>query len=168
MNTPARKAWREPMVWLVVGLPALVVVAGFITLYLAITNSGGGSVTNPGWRMGQIQQADLGPDQRAHALGLRVLLREHDGHLEVLPMAGKISRQRALQLLAEHPTDSAQDRSLSLPPGGAGWVSQQPFSELDQHDWKFSLGPGDQSWRLRGRLTRGQRSVVLAPALGED
>ena len=34
LNTPS--AWREPMVWLVVGGPATVVVASFITLALAI------------------------------------------------------------------------------------------------------------------------------------
>lgn len=33
---PARSAWREPMVWLVVGGPAIVVVASFLTLALAI------------------------------------------------------------------------------------------------------------------------------------
>lgn len=31
-----RPAWREPMVWMVVGGPAIVVVASFITLGLAI------------------------------------------------------------------------------------------------------------------------------------
>lgn len=31
-----RPAWREPMVWLVVGGPATVVVASFLTLALAI------------------------------------------------------------------------------------------------------------------------------------
>ena len=35
MSTP-RAAWREPMVWLVVGGPATVVVASFFTLFLAI------------------------------------------------------------------------------------------------------------------------------------
>ena len=33
---PAPPAWREPMVWLVVGGPAAVVVASFLTLGLAL------------------------------------------------------------------------------------------------------------------------------------
>ena len=40
-STPApapAPAWREPMVWLVVGGPAAVVVASFVTLALAIRN----------------------------------------------------------------------------------------------------------------------------------
>ncbi len=36
--TPARRWWREPMMWLVLGGPLLVVVASFITLALAIAN----------------------------------------------------------------------------------------------------------------------------------
>jgi hypothetical protein len=36
MTTLERPAWREPMVWLVAGGPAAVVVASFATLALAI------------------------------------------------------------------------------------------------------------------------------------
>jgi hypothetical protein len=31
-----RPWWREPMVWMVIGLPAVVVVASFVTLGLAL------------------------------------------------------------------------------------------------------------------------------------
>ncbi len=37
-DTPALKWWRVPMVWLVIGGPAVVVVASFATLALAILN----------------------------------------------------------------------------------------------------------------------------------
>lgn len=32
---PNRPWYKEPMMWLVLGLPAIVVVAGFVTLYIA-------------------------------------------------------------------------------------------------------------------------------------
>lgn len=35
---PAQPWWRHGMVWLVIGGPAVVVVAGFVTLALAIAN----------------------------------------------------------------------------------------------------------------------------------
>ena len=76
------------MVWLVFGLPALVVVAGISTLVIAIKHRDGGEVTDQVQRTAQIQQTDLGPDARAGAMGLRVLLRERDGRIEVLPVAG--------------------------------------------------------------------------------
>ncbi len=37
-DSRARTWWREPMMWLVLGGPALVVVASFATLTLAITH----------------------------------------------------------------------------------------------------------------------------------
>lgn len=36
MVRPALPWWRVPMVWLVVGGPALVVLASFVTLFLAV------------------------------------------------------------------------------------------------------------------------------------
>ncbi|CAM3720239.1 hypothetical protein [Roseateles saccharophilus] len=36
LTSPPASAWREPMVWLVVAGPAIVVVASFVSLALAI------------------------------------------------------------------------------------------------------------------------------------
>jgi uncharacterized protein len=47
MGPPTLPWWRIPMVWLVIGGPALVVVAGFITLALAI-DGGDQPVPSPG------------------------------------------------------------------------------------------------------------------------
>lgn len=39
MNHPTpTRAWREPWMWLVLGLPATVVVAGFVTLFIAASD----------------------------------------------------------------------------------------------------------------------------------
>lgn len=47
MGPPTVPWWRIKMVWLVIGGPAAVVVAGFITLALAI-DGGDQPVPNPG------------------------------------------------------------------------------------------------------------------------
>ena len=36
MNRPVLPWWRVRMVWLVIGGPAMVVVAGFVTLFIAL------------------------------------------------------------------------------------------------------------------------------------
>ena len=46
MSEQPRKAHREPMVWLVFGLPALVVIAGIATLVIAIRHRDGGDVND--------------------------------------------------------------------------------------------------------------------------
>lgn len=167
MDAKSKAAYREPMVWLVFGLPALVVAAGIATLVIAIKTSDGGDVSDQVQRTAQIQQTDLGPDARAQALGLRVLLRESAGHIEVLPMAGNFASGQSLRLVAEHPTDSELDRAVILQPNAAktGWLSKEVFEATREHAWKFTLTPGNEAWRLRGRMPKDQSAVVLLPAL---
>ena len=165
MDGQPRKAHREPMVWLVFGLPAAVVVASIAMLVIGIRQRDGGEVSDRVQRTAQIQQTDLGADERAQALGLRMLLRERDGRIEALPVSGHFPRGQTLRLLAEHPTDRARDRTLMLAPQGAGWLSKDKFEDARVHDWKFSLAPGNDSWRLRARMPKAQRAVVLEPAV---
>lgn len=165
MDGQPRKAHREPMVWLVFGLPAAVVVASIAMLVIGIRERDGGEVSDRVQRTAQIQQTDLGADERAQALGLRMLLRERDGRIEALPVSGHFPRGQTLRLLAEHPTDRARDRTLMLAPQGAGWLSKDKFEDARVHDWKFSLTPGNESWRLRARMPKAQRAVVLEPAV---
>ena len=165
MSEQPRKAHREPMVWLVFGLPALVVIAGIATLVIAIRHRDGGDVNDAVSRMAQVQQTDLGADERARALGLQALLRERAGRVEVLPIAGNFPRGQTLRLVAEHPTGRTQDRVLLLPPDGKGWLSQEKFEDARGHAWKFTLTPGNEGWRLRARMPKEQSAVVLSPAL---
>lgn len=170
MEVKKTKAYREPMVWLVFGLPALVVVAGITTLVIAIKTSDGGDVTDQVQRTAQIQQTDLGPDARAQDMGLRVLLRESAGRIEVLPMAGNFPSGQSLRLVAEHPTDRAQDRAVILQPNAdkSGWLSKDAFEAARTHAWKFTLTPGNEQWRLRGRMPKEQSAIVLLPALAQE
>lgn len=52
-EAPKRPAWKEPLVWLVVGLPASVVVAGVITVVIAVRGADPVLPTTPA-----AQQAD--------------------------------------------------------------------------------------------------------------
>ncbi len=161
-----RPAWKEPMVWLVAAIPAASVVASVALLVSAARSSGNDdAVADRVQRTAQIQQTDLGADERAQALGLRMLLRERDGRIEALPVSGHFPRGQTLRLLAEHPTDRARDRTLMLAPQGAGWLSKDKFEDARVHDWKFSLTPGNESWRLRARMPKAQSAVVLEPAV---
>ena len=52
-----------------------------------------------------------------------------------------------------------------LAPQGAGWLSKDKLEDAHVHDWKFSLTPGNESWRLRARMPKAQSAVVLEPAV---
>ncbi len=162
---PHRPAWREPMVWLVVALPAAVIVAGISTLVIAVRAGGSDALPDAVRRTAQIQVADLNPDARAQALGLAVLLRVDGDALEVLPVSGAIDRAAPLRLRLLHPTAAVGDRDLTLAPSTRGW--RAPHALDGSHDWRLELGSDDAQWRLVGRLSARQRAARLSSALVE-
>lgn len=162
--------WRNPMLWLIVGLPVAVIVAGFATLAVAINAGGSDAIPDEVRRTAQIQTSELGPDERASTLKLSAVLSVRDGFLEVLPASGPLVddvalRGRPLRLLLQHPTLAAADRELKLMPTATGWRVDHRLDT--DHDWRLQLLPEGTAWRLRARLPAGQRGVLLAPAVGE-
>lgn len=161
-----RPAWREPMLWLVVGLPLASVVAGLMLVASAISSGGADTVSDDVRRTAQIQVTELGPDARAKELKFSAVLRVEGSIVEVLPANGPFKRNQALLLTLSHPTDSMQDRKLILRPSETGWRASGKIP-LD-HDWIARLAPTNSEWRLHGRLQRGRHATYLAPALAAD
>jgi len=160
-----RPFWREPMMWLVLGLPLASVVAGVILVSLAARDSSD-SVGDVVTRTAQIQVADLSPDARARDLRLSAIVRVDDGFLEVLPVTGEFERQAPLRLVLRHPTQAASDLELRADPGDNGWRAE---ATLDAgHDWKLEVMPEGMPWRLQGRLPAGQRAAHVKPALSGE
>ena len=171
--------WRNPMLWLIVGLPTAVVVAGFATLAIAIGSGGNDAISDVVRLTAQIQTTELGPDERAAALKLSAVLSVHiaDGAhaLELLPatgalfdsasVEGRALRAQPLRLLLQHPTRAAEDRELRLLPTANGWRVEYALNP--GHDWRLQVLPEGGAWRLHARLPAGQRGVLLAPALGD-
>lgn len=158
-----RPAHREPMVWLVWGLPAASVVAGVLLVVTAVRSGGADEVTDKVQRRAQIQVSELGPDQRASAMKLAVILRIGADSIEVLPVSGDVPRTQALVLDLSHPTDSSRDQRLVLQPSGQGW--SVPAKVGIDHDWIARLGPTDGAWRVLGRVQTGGYAVRLGSAL---
>lgn len=164
---PERKSspWKQPVMWLVLGLPAAVVVAGILMVVVA----GGSDAIDTGpdevRRMAQIQTTDLGPDEFASEEKLSAIVRldPERALVEVLPVSGAFDHSAPLQLDLLHPTDQARDRHLQLQPTELGWRSGADIE--GSHDWNVRLGPVDAHWRLQGRLPKGQLATNLRPRL---
>jgi hypothetical protein len=162
MTHDERPAWRNPMVWLVWGIPAASIVAG-VGLVIVAMRQPNDAITDKVRRTAQIQVEDLGPDEVARRQALRAVLRVDDGAIEALPAAGEFDRSHALVATLRHPARAAQDRRVELAPTEAGWRAQ---ADVDlSHDWNVELAAADGRWRLTGRLPKGQRAVAVQPAL---
>ncbi len=158
-----RPAWREPMVWLVAGLPLVSIVAGIALVVIASRSGDSDAVADPVTRTAQIQVADLGPDARAQQLRLTAIVRTDKNLIEVLPVSGEFKRDQPLRIALRHPTRAHSDRALVLQPSPLGWRAAVVID--GSHDWSVQLSPQDGHWRLLGRLPKGQRAAHLKPAL---
>jgi hypothetical protein len=159
-----RPFWREPMVWLVAGLPAASIVASIILITVAVRTGGADTVTDDVKRVAQIQTTDLGPDQLAAEKNLSAVFRVDDKGVEVIRVTGDFTPKASLQLHLLHPSQADQDQHLVLPPGGLGW--RLDGIQLDaSHDWKVELASSEEHWRIKGRLPKQELAARLAPAL---
>lgn len=161
---PARPFWKEPMVWLVWGLPLASVVAGIWLVVVAVRSGGADVVTDNVQRMAQVQTSDLGPDERAAQRKLSAIVQVRPDHVDLTAVTGEFERDAMLELVLTHPTEAAQDQRLPLARTPAGWTAA---AEIDTgHDWNLQLVPDSGAWRIRGRLQKDTQAARLAPAFG--
>ena len=162
MAAPHRHPLREPMLWLVIGLPLAAVVAGLLTLAIAIRAGGSDVIPEEVRRTAQIQVRDLGADEAAQAAHLGFLLEQDRDGLRLRRLTGAPAAVPLL-LRLRHPTDATQDRTLTLQPQGDDWrvAGRVPVD----HDWRVELAPAGEAWRVVGRWPAGAVTVHLMPAL---
>lgn len=166
MNDPRPPSDRrrfEPMLLLVWGLPAAVVVAGFITLGIAIRAGDLDASSDAVQRMAQVQQSDLGADQIAIRRGLSASLRIGQGRVQ-LQLLGASAADDALSLRFEHPTNAALDQEVALRRKDDQWTAAIDLPHAS--GWRLVLQAADASWRLDGHLEGDQGVVVLTPRFG--
>ena len=154
--------WRQPMMWLVIGLPAVTVVALVSLVIMAAGPGSTDSIDTSVRRTAQMQTSDLGPDQAAARLQLAALLRVDRASLELVPLHAGFDTAKPLRLAMRHPVRSELDRDFLLQPSGGTWRVPAPALELG-HDWTLQLAPEGGAWRLQGRLVKGQLSARLQP-----
>jgi hypothetical protein len=145
------KPWYvQPWVWLLIALPATAVVAGMISLYLAVTTSDG-LVVDDYYARGMHINRDLARDRAAQTHGL-------EAHLDI-DMAGNrvtvtlashdYAPPRTLKLSFLHPTRPGHDQQVTLEQVGEGQYAAA-IGELSRGKWYLQLEADD--WRLAGRL----------------
>lgn len=166
-----RRSKRNPVLWLVIGLPIASVIAGVGLVVIALESGSTDAVIDTVERTAQIQVTELAPDARARELKLSAVLRVDRRNIELLPVdggfgEGAVGRDRPLTLTLSHPTEATQDRTLQLQPSELGW--RAPVQLPLDHDWLLQLTPSDGSWRLRGRLHAGQLAAYLGPSLVKE
>ncbi len=157
--------YRERWPWILMAGPAIVVVAGFLTAWLAV-RSDDGLVIDDYYKQGLAINQTLGRSEAAGRLGMKAELQLVDGRLRVL--LGGPAGAGALTLRLVHPTRAGMDQSVHLAAVGPGVYegrlrSSQPgrwHVVLEARDWRLA---GDWQLPAAGALTLGTRSLPASP-----
>lgn len=155
--------YRERWPWILMAGPAVVVVAGAITIALAIA-SFDGLVADDYYKRGLGINRALARDDAARAQALVAAIRFNDARdrVQVVIAAAHPAPHLTLAFVGARPAD---DRTMTLPRVAAG-VYEGNVALPRGGKWRLQLGDGAGTWRLAGKWDASQASVTLRPAPG--
>ncbi|MEO7404735.1 MAG: FixH family protein [Burkholderiales bacterium] len=166
MSTEASVAlpwYREPWPWLLALGPALVIVAGIVTTYLAVVTADG-LVADDYYKRGLTINRELARDARAAALGLTALAHYDADNKQVIVTITGVDPASldSMQLRIVHPARAAADRQVALMGGASGHFTAA-LDEPPQGPARLMLeGAG---WRLVGQGALRREDVPLRSAI---
>ncbi|MDX9707411.1 MAG: FixH family protein [Azospira sp.] len=152
-NTNAKPWYREPWPWLLMAGPAIVVVAGFITAWLAV-KSYDGLVEDDYYKQGLAVSQRLARDQAAADLGIGgELMAGENGQDLRLFLSGNAegTPPQSLQLRVVHPTRAGADQTVILKREAAGFYTGRLATPLQGSGrWHVMLEDEARGWRIAG------------------
>jgi uncharacterized protein len=151
--------YRQFWPWFLIALPGSVVVASFVTLWLAISRPNP-MVVDDYARIARSTEQRLERDQAAAALGVHAEIHFIAGaNIVAVRLLPETVAPESLELRLSHPLIEERDQVIKLMRVPGGWSASL---EPPAGRWYLQLYPGDRFWRLSGEL-EGQRELVLAP-----
>ncbi|QNK00044.1 hypothetical protein [Dyella telluris] len=160
--TQTRSTWREPMVWLLVGLPLASVAIGFALLFAAV-HPGQEDMETVGrvTRVGKLLVAAEDRELPAQVATKGLVLRIKGDMIEAVPMDGDFPRGGKLRLTITSSEPANHGQVIQLSPSELGW---RGVGSLDGgHDWLVELRPENAAWLLRGHWAAQARFARLTP-----
>ena len=166
MNTPRLRAvdkgpwYREPWPWLIMSGPFIVVVAGLITAWLAVTTSDG-LVTEDYYKKGLSINQTIEQSASAARLGLVVTMRVDSDRINIMLKSDDPSFQSppVLTVTVSHPTRAGLDqtRTMALIEGSYSAAFHLPAAG----HWLVLVSDEAQSWRLMGNVILPSRGEIV-------
>jgi len=141
--------YKEPWPWILISGPAIVVVAGFITVWLAVV-SNDGLVTDDYYKQGLTVNQRLQRDHVAGSLGLHADVMRSDMSIRLLLSADSVAQMPdVIALKLAHPTRAGQDQMVQMVSEGQGFYSGKLTADVSGR-WLVSIEDPAGQWRLQG------------------
>lgn len=148
-TTDTQPWYKEPWPWLLMVGPFAVIIAGVVTVWLAI-RSYDGLVADDYYKQGLAINQRLQRDHKAGELGLRGELMRSGMQLRVLLRGSDQSKlPTTLSLRIMHPTRAGMDQSLILKGDGQGVFGGKLDADISGR-WNAVLEDASGQWRLHG------------------
>jgi hypothetical protein len=151
------------MLWLVITIPALTVVAGLSTVYIAHRGADA-PVADEIRKEGLAIHQDPTRDRAAAAAGVEATLALGDGQVHVTVAATRTTLPGSLVVLLSHATRAEHDQMVTLDAKGDGQYAGT-LPPLASGHWYLELTPADRSWRLTGEFTGERATLQLRPRM---
>ncbi len=166
ITKPDRSWYRQPLVWMIIAIPASSVLFGIVMLVLAAA-SDDGLVVDDYYKRGLEINRDLRRDRTAARLGLSAGVtldsRSRDIRVDVSSQNSRVLFPSQLTLRLVHPTRSGLDRDIQLQLSGKGRYAGS-VGRLEAGHWHLHLET--ESWRIIGRMpVPGTGLSELSPAV---
>ena len=143
---PVRPWYREPWPWILIGLPGSVVVASFVTFYLAAHNADG-LVVDDYYKEGLTINRTLGRQHAARQAGLRAELEIQEGGAVLRLFANPgVALPSVLQMHVAHPTRAELDQVVKLERTGDDY--RGVMHPLAAGRWQLVVEDEAKTWRL--------------------
>jgi hypothetical protein len=160
--------FRQFWLWFLITLPGVVVIASFITLYIAV--SGRDSlVKDDYYKDGLAINVDIDRDKIAVARNLEAALTIDANNNVALTLRGDLAQKEIKepeQLLVQfiHPMRDAQDLRIAMPRIDANHYRAQLPRHLEGHWYVEINDPIDNTWRLRQEINlNAAQPLIVKP-----
>jgi hypothetical protein len=159
----SRRWYHEPWPWLLMAGPLAVVLAGAVTIYLAVVTSDG-LVADDYYKQGLAINQTLSRDAVARQRGNRARIAFAPDFTRVeIHVTGRAAAASPLLLRLAHAGRPSLDRALPLTLKSSSTYFSA-FPALTPGRWRVTLEDTGRTWRLAGDvLVPGAGTVELAP-----
>lgn len=163
VKTLSQPWYKEPWPWILMAGPGLVIVAGAITIWLAVI-SFDGMVEDDYYKQGLAVNQRIHRDRAAQDMGFQAQVVRSGAELRVfLSATTSAAMPEQLNLRLVHPTRGGMDQAIVLVKAGQGFYSGRLDTQVDGR-WHVFLEDPDLTWRLLGDWQLGSDApLILQP-----